>query len=99
MPIFLAALLGGLIQAAASIAGRVLISLGVGFITYTGITATITYIEGVIHTSAGSAGAMATAALGLIQFDVVVGLIVAAISARLVINGLTSGTLKKMVYK
>ena len=99
MPIFLAALLGGLIQAAASIAGRVLISLGVGFVTYTGISAVITSIEGIIHANAGAAGAMTTAALGLVQFDVVVGLIVGAISARLVINGLTSGTLKKMVYK
>lgn len=99
MPIFLAALLGGLLQAAASMAGRVLISLGVGFVTYSGVNATISYIVNIIHTTVQGTPALLLAALGLVQFDVVVSMLVAAVTAKFVINGLTSGALKKMVYK
>lgn len=99
MPVFLAALLGGLIQSAGTIAGRVLIGLGVGFVTYSGVSATIDGIKNLIVGNVNSGGAFVIGALGLLQFDVVVGIIVGAVSARLVINGLTSGVMKRMVFK
>ncbi len=99
MPVFLAALLGGLIQVAGSIAGRVLISLGVGFVTYSGVTATLNYVKDIIVTNSSSGGAFVVAALGLVQFDTCVGIIFGAISAKFLISGLTSGTMKKMVFK
>lgn len=99
MPVIVAMLLGGLIQAAASMAGRVLLSLGVGFITYSGITSTLSYLSDLIMANVNSGGAFVVAALGLMQFDTATGIILGAVSARLLISGLTSGTLKKMVFK
>ena len=45
MPLFVAALLGGLINIAATLAGRVLISLGFGVISYTGLSVTLTWLK------------------------------------------------------
>lgn len=99
MPIFIASLLGGLVSAAGSLAGRVLIALGVGFVSYTGVSAVIAYLVNQVHTSANSLPAAMLAAMGLMQFDVVVGILAAAATARLALNGLASGTIKRMVFK
>lgn len=99
MPIFIASLLGGLVSAAGSLAGRVLISLGIGFVSYSGVTATLNYLVGLVHTNANSLPSTVLAALGLLQFDVVLGIFVAAATVRLTLNGLASGTVKKMVFR
>jgi hypothetical protein len=99
MPIFLASLLGGLVAAAGSIAGRVLISLGVGFISFSGVDATIDYIVSQIHTASGSLPSLVLAGLGLLQFDNVVGIMVAAVTSKMVLTGLQSGAVKKMIFK
>ena len=44
MPLFLAALLGGLVQLAASLVGRVLIALAVGYVSYEGIDSGLTSV-------------------------------------------------------
>lgn len=99
MPLFLAALLGGLVQATSSIVGRVLIALSISFVTYSGVQATIDYILGLIQSNTTGAGPFVVAALGLLQFDVAVGIISGAIAARLLIAGLGSDTVKRMVTK
>jgi hypothetical protein len=99
MPIFIAALLGGLVQLAGSIAGRVLLALGIGFATYTGVSATLTYVNGIILTQVNSAGTFAIAALGLLQFDVILGIFIGTATAKLALSGLTGDTLKKMVTR
>lgn len=41
MPAFLAALLGGLINIASTLTGRVLVALGLGVASYTGLAASL----------------------------------------------------------
>ena len=38
MPLFVAALIGGLVQVAGSIVGRVLIALSIGYVSYSGLS-------------------------------------------------------------
>ena len=45
MPIFIAALLGGLIQAAGTLVGRVLLSLGFGYVSYTALDSSLSWIK------------------------------------------------------
>ena len=67
MPLFLAALLGGLVQAASSIVGRVLIALGIGYVSYTGINALLTLIKSqVVSYLVGSPGTV-VAIMGLLN--------------------------------
>ena len=37
MPVFIAALIGGLVSAAGSLVGRVLVSLGIGYVVFSGL--------------------------------------------------------------
>ena len=48
MPAFIAMLLGGLIQICGSLVGRVLVSLGISLVTYTGMSVSINYLKGQI---------------------------------------------------
>lgn len=99
MPIFIAALLGGLAQAAASLVGRVLIALSIGFIVYQGVDVAVEACKDLIFQHLGSTGATVTNILGMLNIDKAIEVVFSAISARLVLNGLTSGSIKKMVYK
>ena len=99
MPLFLAALLGGLIQAAGSFVGRALIALSVGYVTYTGISALLGWIKSQVVSYLTGAPANVVAIMGLLRIDVAVSIIFSAMAARLVLQGLTSDKLTKMVIK
>lgn len=99
MPLFLAALLGGLVQAASSIVGRVLIALGIGYVSYTGINALLTWIKSQVVAYLVGAPGTVVAIMGLLKIDVAVSIIFSALAARLVLQGLTSDKVTKMVIK
>lgn len=99
MPIFVAALLGGLVQIAGSLVGRVLLSLGLGFVTYSGVSASLDYFRGLFVQYSQGSGATVAGLLGVLQVDVALGILIAAVTARLVLDGLNSGTVKKLVGK
>ncbi len=102
MNVFIAALLGGLIQAAGSLVGRVLISLGVGFVVFTGVDAALGSIKQQAMAALMSAtafGPQLSAFVGVLQVGTVINILFSAWSARLVLAGLTGGTLKRMVLK
>ncbi|MCC6609254.1 MAG: DUF2523 domain-containing protein [Burkholderiales bacterium] len=99
MPLFLAALLGGLVQAASSIVGRVLIALGIGYVSYTGINALLGWIKSQVVSQLAGAPGTVVAIMGLLKIDVAVSIIFSALAARLVLQGLTSDKVTKMVIK
>lgn len=99
MPLFLAALLGGLVQAAGSFVGRALIALGIGYVSYQGINALLTWIKLQVVAYLVGAPATVVAIMGLLKIDVAVSIIFSAIAARLVLQGLTSDKVTKMVIK
>lgn len=99
MPIFLAALLGGLLSVAGSVVGRVLIALSIGYVSYTGISIGLGAIATEIQGYLTGAPATIVQVMYLFKVDVIVSILVSAITARLVLNGLTSGTLSRMVIK
>jgi len=45
MPVFLASILGGLSAAAGGLAGRVMLSLGIGYVTYQGVDLAMTALH------------------------------------------------------
>lgn len=99
MPLFLAALLGGLVQSASSIAGRVLIALGIGYVSYTGITALLDWIKAQVVAYLVGAPSTIVSIMGLLKIDVAVSIIFSALAARLVLQGLTSDKITRMVIK
>lgn len=99
MPLFISALLGGLIQAAGTLVGRVLISLGIGYVAYQGLDTSLDWLKTQIASSAGELPAQALAVLGALKVGSGVSVLISALAARLVLNGMTGGVMKRMVQK
>lgn len=99
MQLFIAALLGGLIQMAGSLVGRVLLSLGIGYVAYLGIDASIVWARDLMISRFSSTGAQTVRTLGAMQLGTCVSILTSAVTARLVLSGMTSGVVKRMVMK
>lgn len=99
MPIWVASLLGGLVQVAGMLVGRVLISLGIGYATFTGVDTTLTWVTTQFVSAMGGLPAAAVQMAGLLKVGVCVSMLLSAVAARLVLGGLTSGALTRMVLK
>ena len=99
MPIFIAALLGGFVSAAGSVVGRVLIALSIGYVTYTGLSTGLDWFVNQFYSELSSAPAMFLQIIGLLQVDTAINILSSAYASKLVINGLTSGAITKMVIK
>jgi len=99
MPVFIAALLGGLVSAAGSLVGRVLIALGVGFVTYQGLDVSLNFIKTQTLATISSLPAEIFQIVSTLQLGTSINIMASAYAAKMVIAGLTSGAVKKMVWK
>lgn len=99
MPIFLAALLGGLATAAGSIVGRVLIALGIGYVTYSGLSVLLDWIKAEIFSNLMGINVTVLGIIGTLQVDTAVNIIFSAIAARFVVAGVSSGAVTRMIIK
>lgn len=99
MPFFVAALLGALIQAAGTIVGKVLISLGMGYFVFTGIDVSITFARDFLLTKVSGLPTQAIAAAGAMKVGVCISILTSALVARMTLQGLTGGTLRRLVVK
>lgn len=91
MPVILASLLGGLIQLSGSLVGRVLIALGISYVTYTGISIGLDAIKEAVWNNLAGVPAELVGLLAIAKIDVCINIIFSAVTARLALNGLTSG--------
>ena len=99
MPLFVAALIGGLVQVAGSIVGRVLIALSIGYVSYSGLTVLMDSLKSQVMGLLSGAPATIVTIMALLKVDVAVSIIFSAYAARLVLAGLTSDKLTKMIVK
>jgi hypothetical protein len=102
VPLWIAALLGGLVQAVGTLVGRVLVSLGLGLVVYSGLDTSLSWLGAETMarlSSVSSLGSTAVALLGVLQVGTCVNILLSALSVRLVLRGLTSGTVKRWVHK
>ena len=99
MPVFIAAIGGMLINLVGTLAGRVLIALGISVVTYTGVTTSLDWMKaGALAALSGLPADM----LGLIAFmkvGVCISIITSAIAARAVVSGISGDSFKKWVMK
>lgn len=99
MPIFLAALGGVLLNITGSIVGRVLLALGIGVVTYTGIDTSLTWLK---TQALSSAATLPSELLGLMAFLKIgecISIVTSAVIMRQVLDGVQSGTFKRWVTK
>jgi len=99
MPIFIAALIGGLVSAAGSFLGRMLIAAGIGIVSYTGINAGLDALKSQVQGYVTGMPADILPILYMFQLDTSISILFSAYAARLVIRGLTGGAVKRFVIK
>jgi hypothetical protein len=99
MPVFLLALLGGLGLIVGSLVGRVLFALGLGYVSYKGLTAFVGSIKDLILSNLGALPPEFVQVMSLVKLDTCISILFSAISVRLVLEGLSSDTITKMVIK
>lgn len=95
LPLIVGSLVGGLIQAAGTLVGRVLVSLGIGYAAYSGIDTSITFARDYLLGKLGAMPAQAMAVASTMQIGVCISILTSAVLARMVLKGLTGGTLKR----
>lgn len=99
MPWLVGALLSGLIQIVGTLVGRVLVSLGLALITYSGISASVNYLKSSAVSAALGLGPEVVGMLSVLKVGVSINVIFSAMMARLLIQGLQGDTVKKWVTK
>jgi hypothetical protein len=99
MPLFIAAILGGLLQIAASMVGRVLLSLGLSFVVYSGINIGFDLLKNAVITNMQGMGADTVSFLAWLWVDKAISLILSTYSAALALKLSGSTTITKLVHK
>ena len=100
MPLLVAAIWGALIQIAGTLVGKVLVSLGIGYVTYSGIDTSLAWAKGQFLAGMSGLPAAAVQLAGLMNVGECVSMLLSAVAARMVLAGLTAGgTVKRLVVK
>jgi len=100
MPLIIAALWGALLSLVGTLVGRVLVSLGIGYVTYSGINASIAWAKAAFLAGLTGLPAAAVGLAGVMQVGTCVSMLLSAVTARMVLAGMSSaGGVKKMVVK
>jgi hypothetical protein len=98
LAVFIPALLGGIATVLASMVGRVLVALSIGFVTYKSAGIGIDAIFTLVKQTVGGAPADVVALLGYLWVDKAISTMFSAFTAAMLIKGL-AGSVTKMVTR
>lgn len=100
MPLIIAALWGALISIAGTLVGQVLLSLGIGYLTFTGVDLSIAWAKAQFLSGLTGIPAAAVGLAGVMKVGVCVSMLLSAVTARVTLSGMQAGgSIKKMVVK
>lgn len=99
MPLFIAALVGALIEIAGTMVGRVLVSLGLGYAVFSGVDLSITWARDQALSHIGALGGDAVGIASACKVGVFLSMVTSALVVRMTLAGLQSGSVRKMVQK
>lgn len=99
MPVFVSAIGGMLINLVGTLAGRILIALGISVVTYTGINATLDGLKSQAISSFTALPPEVISMLSMMRVGQCISIVSSAVAARLLLNGLTGDTFKRWVNK
>lgn len=95
---FVPALLGGLATVMGSLIGRAILALGIGFVTYAGISVALNTMKQNVITGVSGLTGDALGLVGYLWLDKGITIIFSAVAASLAMRGI-GGSVKKMVFK
>lgn len=92
-------LLGGLINIVGTLVGRVLVALGLSVVTYTGMDVALDWLKGMAIDYMDGFPTQMLGMLSLLKVGTCISLVFSAMAARMLVQGLTSGSFKRWVQK
>jgi Protein of unknown function (DUF2523) len=98
MPLILL-LIGALVRAVGPLVAQVLLSLGMSFVTYSGIDYALTAAKARALSSLSGNGALFLQFAGIFQIGTAINIIASAYIARTILQGIVGGKLTKLVTK
>jgi len=98
MPIFIAAIGGMLINIVGTLVGRVLIALGIGVGTFTGLQTSLNWLKDNAIDAIFSLPPDVYNMLSLMKIGICINIITSAIIIRWVLNGLSGDALKRWIF-
>jgi len=93
-----AAVVGGLAQAATSLVGRVVLALGISYVSYSGLDVLFSNLSLSISSNMGAVGGTLGAWMGVLKIYTSINIITSAFATRLALSAV-NGTIKKAVLK
>ena len=100
MPMIVSWILGGLLQIASSLVGRVLLALGFGFVEYAGFSALIDNVKQQASSLIGALGSSSLAEwAGFFRIDVHLSIVLSAIGVKVMLNALSGDKVRRLVQK
>lgn len=97
MPVFIAALVGALASSAGQIVIKVLLALGIGYISFQGFDFLVESTKNDVMASLGSFSPLTVQLLGVLKVGVCINIMFSAVVIRLTLNGAMSGIKKLRV--
>lgn len=98
MAVFIPALWGALATMMASLVGRAVLALGIGFVTYQGVMVVITAMEVAVVNAFGPMPALMVNFLAFMWIDKAITVMFSAVAVSIAVRGI-GGSVKKMVFK
>lgn len=92
-------LLGGLVAMLPTFVGQVLISLGIGVVTYTGMSTTLDWLKSGAVNALFDLPSSIIGILALMKVGSCISMVFSAIVIRLTVQGLSSDTVKRFVKR
>lgn len=99
MPAFVVAWLLALGPIITNALARVALAFGVGFAVYSGLDVVLDQVKAVATASYGELPGNVVGMLGLLRVDQALNMVLSAVSVRFVLEGLTGGGLRKVIFK
>lgn len=99
MGVFVAAIWTALLALIPTIVGRVLLSAGIGYATYSGLDIVANAGRVALFSGISGFGGVVVALAGVFQIGTAVNILISAYLARLAFNGLVNGSLTKIGAK
>lgn len=90
---------GGLMSVLGSLVGQILVALGIGYVSYSGMDVILSYGKSLIIDNLGATSASIVGVLGLLKVGTAVNIMFSAVAAKMTIAGVKSGAVKHMRIK